>query len=150
MTSEVDAPYVEDTKTAKHFSYQERTDEQHREALKETFGDGNLKVLRSSSTGAYSRMWPSVDIKNNVKSGVSYKIFGPARRRLYMPKGNAKPSGRSTTANASTRSSKTRCTSVQMMYLPLIHIYLHSLPIILLNSSSTSSMLGNVERSFSD
>lgn len=53
MTSEVDAPYVEDTNTAKHFSYQERTDEQHREALKETFGDGNLKALRSISTGAY-------------------------------------------------------------------------------------------------
>lgn len=36
---EVDATYVEDTKTAKHFSYQELTDEQHREALKATFGE---------------------------------------------------------------------------------------------------------------
>lgn len=36
---EVDATYVEATKTAKHFSYQELTDEQHREALKASFGE---------------------------------------------------------------------------------------------------------------
>lgn len=40
---EVDATYVEDTKTAKHFSYQELTDEQHREALKEALPQGSTQ-----------------------------------------------------------------------------------------------------------
>lgn len=39
---EVDATYVEDTKTAKYFLYQELTNEQDREALKETLGEGNV------------------------------------------------------------------------------------------------------------
>ncbi len=40
---EVDTTYVEDTKTAKHFSYQELTDEQHQEALKEAFPQGSTQ-----------------------------------------------------------------------------------------------------------
>lgn len=39
---EVHATYVEDTKTAKYFLYQELTDEQDREALKETLGEDNV------------------------------------------------------------------------------------------------------------
>lgn len=37
---EIDASYVADTRTARHFSYQELADEEHREALKEAFDQG--------------------------------------------------------------------------------------------------------------
>lgn len=73
---EVDATYVEDTKTAKNFFYHRLTDEQHRKALNEIFGEGNIILsygdlipwLRSSYYVITSHEYGQTKLKELLRS----------------------------------------------------------------------------------